>query len=314
MLKVKDSEGNYKTCRGLLDSASQSNFITQKFAKSLNLTATEAKTFISGLGNTNYSSSQEVDIAFKSLRENYNGTATCKVVPTITGELPSINFNPAILNIPSNKQLADPAFCKPGSIDILFGTSIFFSSLSIGQIKLAKETFLQKTQFGWVATGPVNINNKTETKAFCSLNNINMQNQISKFWEIEGFDEHKLPIQESEHPCESHFKQNTTRAPNGQFVVKIPFRENINLGNSYEIAKNRLISTEKRLAKNIALKTRYTNFMNEYEQLGHMTKLNQINNSSISYYPIILSLRKIVLRLSFELCLTVHVHQTMALR
>lgn len=45
----------------------------------------------------------------------------------------------------------------------------------------------------------------------------------------------------------------------------------VELGYSKEIATNRYLSLEKKLAKNKELKVQYDNFIQEYIDLGHMT-------------------------------------------
>nr|XP_033339068.1 uncharacterized protein LOC117227701 [Megalopta genalis] len=70
------------------------------------------------------------------------------------------------IEIPANLQLADPEFHKPASVDMLLGTGITLSLLSVGQIDLSPrngpELFLQKTQLGWVIGGSVSSTTSRE--------------------------------------------------------------------------------------------------------------------------------------------------------
>ena len=51
--------------------------------------------------------------------------------------------------------------------------------------------------------------------------------------------------------CEEHFETRTTRDRKGRFIVKLPFKQEITkLGDSFEQAKRRLLSLEKRLPAN----------------------------------------------------------------
>ena len=61
----------------------------------------------------------------------------------------------------------------------------------------------------------------------------------------------------------------------------------MNLGTSYELARKRFISLERRLQKNSQLKSQYVNFMREYQELGHMELVpeNQSDWSNTYYIP-----------------------------
>jgi len=60
--------------------------------------------------------------------------------------------------------------------------------------------------------------------------------------------------------------------------VQLPFRESSKeLGKSYEIAKRRLLSMEKKFKNNRPLQLEYTRFMKEYKDLGHMELVKDEN-------------------------------------
>jgi len=57
------------------------------------------------------------------------------------------------------------------------------------------------------------------------------------------------------------------------------------LGNSYEIAWKRFGSLERKLNKNPELKEHYTQFINEYQVLGHMQLVNSdVQEAEFVYY------------------------------
>lgn len=72
--------------------------------------------------------------------------------------------------------------------------------------------------------------------------------------------------------CKAFFEKTVNRNEEGRFIVNLPLKNNFRekIGNSYEIAKRRFLSLEKRLQNNLKLKKDYTKFMIEYESLGHM--------------------------------------------
>jgi len=89
-----------------------------------------------------------------------------------------------------------------------------------------------------------------------------------------------------EKACKNDFEKNVKRNGNGRFV-HLPFKKDKpTFGNSYEIAKRRLLSLERHFQKDPNLKTEYCNFMSEYEKLGHMEIISEDDNDSAgeSYY------------------------------
>ena len=107
----------------------------------------------------------------------------------------------------------------------------------------------------------------TTTDIFCNTN-------LRRFWEIEKVPERKLWTPE-ELKCEEHLKATTKRRPDGRFVVKLPFKEEIGLlGDSLQQARRRLRSLLYRLERNPELYKKYNNFINEFANFGHMEEVS----------------------------------------
>ncbi|XP_063727120.1 uncharacterized protein LOC134854694 [Symsagittifera roscoffensis] len=62
----------------------------------------------------------------------------------------------------------------------------------------------------------------------------------------------------------------TTILQNGRFTVQLPFKPNSQLGDSLAQAKRRFNYLERRLEQNPELKDRYTAFIDEFLDMGHM--------------------------------------------
>ncbi|XP_018577893.1 uncharacterized protein LOC108916170 [Anoplophora glabripennis] len=209
---------------------------------------------------------------------------SCLVVPQITEALPNFKVDKHNLNIPENVRLADPQFDVPGGIDMLIGADCFWDVMCVGQIRLGKQApYLQKTKFGWVMSGRV----ETTSNSFiqCSLStNSGVDKQLSRFWDLEEFPQSKL-LSDEERACEKHFVGTFTCDANGRFVVTIPlFDSPEKLGDSYETAKNRLFSLERKFKRNENFKAKYVKFIDEYRSLGHMLKLNTDDETKPRYY------------------------------
>lgn len=69
--------------------------------------------------------------------------------------------------------------------------------------------------------------------------------------------------------------------------MRLPVRELSNFSSSYNIAVKRLCGTERRFARDDHLYEQYSDFLSEYEALGHMSLLKppKVTDSHIAYLP-----------------------------
>lgn len=285
MVRVQDSTGKFYNCRALLDSGSMSNFISENLCKKLNLPKQEVNYSVVGVGQARTSVKCHTNVKIFSHCNAYNVTISCLVLPKITEDLPTMSFNKTSVKLPANIKMADPNFNKAGPIDILLGSSIFWQLMCVGQIQLNDSRLtLQKTVFGWVIAGSLATSTQQINSISCHsvIDNAALDKQIVKFWQTEEVSVKSIRSQ-AEEICESHFVSNLNRSDKGQFIVKIPFKENVNnIGQSRELAISRFYSQERRLAKNEQLRLQYADFMSEYEELGHMKEIKNDNGSG--YY------------------------------
>ncbi|XP_071580238.1 uncharacterized protein [Temnothorax nylanderi] len=202
----------------------------------------------------------------------------------ITGSLPNMRIDKQKLQIPPNIKLADPSFHIPAQIDVLLGADCFWNLLCIGQLKVGKKLLtMQKTKLGWIAAGP--LGNPSTDSVRCNLSKcVDIHNQIAKFWELEECSNQK-PLSQEERECESLFAQTYRRDENGRFIVNIPLRQDPSvLGASYQRALRQLIKLEAKLSKVPTIKEQYVSFLREYEKLGHMTELKDVQMNEAAYY------------------------------
>ncbi|KAF2882156.1 hypothetical protein ILUMI_24012 [Ignelater luminosus] len=239
MVKVNDTEHNSHQIRVLLDSAFQSNFVSE------------------GL-----------------------------FVPQISSALPTHTFNRNAIEIPPNIKLADPRFNESRPIDVLLGAGIFWSLLSVGQVKV-NQLILQRSKLGWLISGEL-VNQRfisDQTRAsFFSLNELD--HKLERFWQVDEFTSNDHILTNDEEYCEEYFRKTTTRDEAGKFIVKIPFKASVHnkLGNSYDVALARLKNLERRFETNPVLQENYIKFMQEYQRLNHMSNIEN-NNDNAFYLP-----------------------------
>jgi len=142
---------------------------------------------------------------------------------------------------------------------------------------------MQKTRLGWIATGPFRTSSTNIIR--CNVNKcVDINNQLIRFWELEvGCNQRQLSKEERIY--KSHFIQTHKRDDNGKFVVNIPLRQDpSSLGESFHVAKKRLISLEARLCKDSTVREQYAVFLQEYKTLGHITQVNDSQSEKAACY------------------------------
>ncbi|KAL7723576.1 hypothetical protein ACLKA6_001534 [Drosophila palustris] len=107
---------------------------------------------------------------------------------------------------------------------------------------------------------------------------------VERFWELEAVPELKDSAKYSPEQlaCEKSFKDNVRNLSSGRFEVSLPFKIDPKiLGSSFETAKRRFLSLERRVSKDLELKEMYVSFMKEYIDLGHMSVIEEGGNEKL---------------------------------
>ncbi|CAH2227057.1 jg22783 [Pararge aegeria aegeria] len=278
LVEVRDKYNHYQLARTLLDSGSERCLIKQSLCDVLNIPVIQSAQEIRGVGNTVTQATLTCDIEIKSRTSSYTTRLQCIVLSNITSTVPAIPKQDAHFKIPSNLQLADPDFYESQSIDILIGADKFWDLLSQGKIRLPSGPYLQNTRLGWIISGPVHNNACKTGHVQCNFSQT-VNEQLRLFWEIEELPKPCDTRTEEEKACEDDFVKTTTRNNDGRFCVNIPLKLSPHeLGETHPQAINRFVSLERRLQRVPEYKKMYTDFIHEYENLGHMTRLDPSNN------------------------------------
>ncbi|XP_045501378.1 uncharacterized protein LOC123698678 [Colias croceus] len=277
LIDVSDSSDNYHTVKALLDNGSQNCFITESLCNRLQIPIIQSTIHISGVGQSISKCSHTCKVNIRSKVNRFNINIQCLVLPRITSKLPSLPIKSQRFQIPKHISLADPTFSVPSDIDILIGADIFWDLLNSDKIKLSDGPYLYDSKLGWIISGPIYNSHSFKTERVqCNLVQINTQ--LKKFWELEELTDFSSPMSKDDRYCETLFKETTTRDKHGRFSVRIPLKESPELlGDSYTMAKNRFLSLERKLDRLPNYKTLYSEFITEYETLGHMTLIETEN-------------------------------------
>ncbi|XP_036322247.1 uncharacterized protein LOC118736259 [Rhagoletis pomonella] len=141
--------------------------------------------------------------------------------------------------------------------------------------KKAKQSFAatQNTIFGWILSGQIPEKVSCFSTQVEQIWSERLDSQLRRFWELEEVPKPKITSPEDE-ICENLFKSTTTRARDGRYMVRLPFKpsfpEQIALGQSRTSALQQFLSMERSLLKKTDLKPLYDNVLEEYVTLNHM--------------------------------------------
>ncbi|XP_046595309.1 uncharacterized protein LOC107218924 [Neodiprion lecontei] len=286
---VLDNSERLISCRAVLDTASSINLITETLANELNLPKGTCSVPIGAVDGMSTISHYVIQATIQSRITGYKKTLDFFIVPQISSLTPPEHVDCSSIVIPKNIRMADPDFDKPAPLQILLSAGPSMATLSIGTIRLSStqdpDLYLQKTLLGWVIVG--NISSHTiidQQTSSATCNTLKLQEDMSRFWELEEGPTTKY-LSAEEQACDDHFTKHVSRNPSRRYVVALPFNEKKNqLGLSKDLALRRLQTLERRFAKDAYFKQQYTEVIEEYINVGHMTRV-QSNDEEGFYLP-----------------------------
>lgn len=178
--------------RALLDSGSQTNFVTKDLAQRLQ--TRKGLFFICinllGIGAANSQFKNKIRRLVKSRITDSEFSIDFWVLKSISGYHPDQSVNVGDWKIPKNLTLADPYFYKPQRINMLIGAESFFELLSVSQIKQGPEySILQKALLGWVVAGKYAPNSPAPKRTSSTLSCqeellVSIGNTVQKVWSL----------------------------------------------------------------------------------------------------------------------------------
>lgn len=305
-VKVLTKDDRELVVRALLDSGSQSSFISTQLAEKLGKKLSFNSVNIKGIGNTEKNINNSLQLDIFSCAYPYKANVTCLVVDKITCNLPQSSFNLSDIDIPSNIVLADDTFNESNPIDILLDAGVFFQAL-LPQPEEQYDKFsnpaqatsskprLVATTFGFVIAGniPSHPLQNDAVCLFCQECKSDVADNIIKFWQSEAAPEVFTEHTSEQTHCEQHF-QDTIKLSDNKFEVTMPLKipiydVNNTLGDSLGLALRRFLNLEKRLQKDRSLFEEYQAFIHEYIDLGHASYIDitsyDLSHDAVYFMP-----------------------------
>lgn len=290
LVKIRDIWGNYQTLRAIIDTGSQTSFITEKCTNRLGLPKNKSSSEIQGIGEVGITSQLGgVSLLVHSVNENTSLPVNAIILPRICSDLPRAAIAKENWNHIKNLTLADPEFYKPRPIDLLLGADQFPLIMRNGRIfGKNNEPVAVNTIFGYILMGKfenTQFHSNLQT-LLCQIQKPALDEILLKFWEIENIPK-KSVLSPADELCEKIYLETVSRDSSGRFSVALPFRnEEPYFSNSREAALNCFLSLERRLLKNPALYIEYSNFLQEYLDLNHMElATNDITSDKSFFIP-----------------------------
>ena len=266
---IKDSCGFFHTVKAVLDNGSQVNAITHSLSKKLGLHCSNTSSSVTGISSTQVYSRQETNCLIRSSHQwRTKVEFNALIVEHICPQLPSTTISNDVVQRFESLHLADKTFYKPSNIDILLGAEIYAQILTNDSpiIIPGYPTAINST-FGYFLSGKVLT---TPSSVSLLINNISLEENIRKFWEIENTVVSQ-PLNTEDVLAEKHFSETVSRTCQGRFQVLFCFKPNVSpIGSNRDIALKRFLNLEKRLLKDPDTKQVYDDFFHEYHSLGHM--------------------------------------------
>ncbi|XP_073820604.1 uncharacterized protein [Musca autumnalis] len=270
LIRLRDESGRLQPARALFDNGSHATFITEACVQRLRIPRKHASVMVTGIGTSLGGGVKgKVDLSLYPKTSTNLFNINALVLSKLTNDLPSVEI--PIVRWPhiENLRLADPQFTHPGPIDLLIGVDEMDKFIIDGFKKGPPGTPMAfNTYLGWILYGNIHATcpNLQIAILHCDLQ---LSRAVSKFWEVEEPCA-KRHYTAEEIACEEHFKRTHSRASDGRFIVQLPFRDSMALGESRGIALRSLARLEARLANDENLRAQYNAFMDELISMNHM--------------------------------------------
>lgn len=276
------------TARALLDSCSQVNLISETFVKKHQMavqTKSSGHTSFTGATEGVIQISQMCSVAIKSRINSFELKLQTDVVPAVT-----FKYSVENMNLPKQYQpirgfpLADPAFANDPIVvptpELLLGAE-YFETCMLNDTRQFGSITLRNSQFGWLIIGPMNISECLTTPTCATICQI--ENQLRRFCDLEDVAPPSEECSKEEKvACVQHFENTHGRHEDGKFIVSLPLSQPRQLlVYNYAYASRNLVWSEKHRSPTV--QPEYVKFMEEYEDMSHMTLITTHNGLTADY-------------------------------
>ncbi|XP_029160341.1 uncharacterized protein LOC114932346 [Nylanderia fulva] len=174
-------------------------------------------------------------------------------------------------------QLADPRFLDDDPAELLLGAEVYSLILEEGLRKGdSRMPIAQQTSLGWILSGgydAASVNGHRRT--FRCTADHDLADLVRRFWEQESEPISQAPLTPDETKCEELYVRTVTRTPTGRYMVRLPLASPpTTLQDTRRPAEHLLKAMESKGSRDPRFGDLYRSFMQEYEDLQHMKRVN----------------------------------------
>lgn len=285
---IKGNEGNIFPARTLLDSGSMIHLCASELAEKLHLPKENVNLSVGCLSGISTTVKSRVSAVILNREKTFSRKLDFFVIPKITHLMPSRQVDISNIVIPERVKLADPEFHKPGKIQLLLGSEIFFELIRSGQIYVPNTNLvLQNSAFGYLISGSIE-DISGEKPVHCGLISEKVDKQLEKFFDLESIGIRDDPNCYDEDKALELFNK-TVCFKDSRYIVSLPWKKNREqLENNFDVAEKRIRSLSRRMQHDKTLYFKYREILNEYldqdiiEKVSNTT--NTVNNT-VYYLP-----------------------------
>ena len=232
----------------LLDSGSTNTFVTKQLVQKLKLQGKDVQYNMSTLGQSSEVKSTTVTFCLTSVQDDVKfDVMTALAVNSIPVRYPG-----SVIDIDQYPYLADldlPRHSSDVRVDILIGMNNADALMPL-EVKCSdkqkRHPYATGILFGWSLNGPVvNLTNSLQV----SSHFVNLEQRISKLWEIEQCDEDSQSLSYDDRKVEDLWRREV-KHEGGHYVVPIPWKDGRpSMPNNRAQAQGRLDNLIKQLHK-----------------------------------------------------------------
>ncbi|XP_046629052.1 uncharacterized protein LOC124309434 [Neodiprion virginianus] len=283
LVKVTSRAGEELIIRALLDQASEVSFVTESLAQRLALPRMNTSLPIRGIGGKRTVNARGlVNLNIQSRVRTFSLPVSAYILAKLTSYVPPCRVLKNNWRHLENLELADP--------DSIAYSVILEEGLPKGD---QQSSIAQQTALGWILSGSIPSQDPPQERGSaygfqCSVDH-ELLSLLQRFWlQEETTSNSETLLSEEDSQCEQHFVETHSRSPEGRYIVRIPLKQPPdNPGDSRRSALFALSRQEKQFEADPARKTAYSDFLAEYENLGHMTLVPNPDQASgrVFYLP-----------------------------
>ncbi|XP_046810004.1 uncharacterized protein LOC124420590 [Lucilia cuprina] len=293
LVRIKSSHGVFSNARALLDQGSEVTLISEELVKKLHLKRHKGNLNLIGVGALQSGATKGLVhfTLYPHFESSFQCTVSAYVLTKLTTQLPSCTVKLNNTTYLKNIQLADPNFMVTSKIDLIIGADLYGYLLEGEIIKGTINTpVAQLTSLGWILSGGVhnlesNAKSSHSVQVFQCRVDHNLDELLQRFWTQEEGKTKSSILSPEEKECEAHFQATYRRDSSGRYIVRLPFKSSPNtLGDSRKEAERMLAKLYQKSESNPQFFKLYSDFLKEYESLGHMVPSSQATIPTTEYF------------------------------